>query len=92
MPDVYTQMAASAGKAGVKVVVKSLAAGTDSAPFGRLGIPATGIVGMGEGYSPANWHSMTDTPENIEGAGIENCVKMGIQFIDDVDRALGGEK
>ncbi len=92
LPDVYTQMAASAETVGVKVVVKSLAAGTDSAPFGRLRIPATGIVGMGEGNSPANWHSMSDTPENVDAAGIENCVKMGIQFIEDVDRSLGGGK
>ncbi|MEX2683648.1 MAG: M28 family metallopeptidase [Candidatus Sigynarchaeota archaeon] len=90
IPDVYTQMEASAKKAGVDVVVKSLAAGTDSAPFGRLGIPATGIVCMGEGHSPANWHSLDDTPENIEPAGIEHCVKLGAQFIRDVDELLDG--
>ncbi|MBN2151816.1 MAG: M20/M25/M40 family metallo-hydrolase [Candidatus Lokiarchaeota archaeon] len=90
VPEVYTQMEASAKKAGVDVVVKSLAAGTDSAPFGRAGIPATGIVCMGEGHSPANWHSLDDTPENIEPAGIEHCVRLGAQFIRDVDESLGG--
>nr|MDO8109038.1 M20/M25/M40 family metallo-hydrolase [Candidatus Sigynarchaeota archaeon] len=92
LPEVYTQIEASAKKVGVDVIVKSLAAGTDSAPFGRAGIPATGIVGMGEGYSPANWHSLADTPENIEEAGIENCVKFGAQFIRDVDESLEATK
>jgi len=90
VPEVYTQMEASARKAGVDVIVKSLAAGTDSAPFGRAGIPATGIVCMGKGHSPANWHSLDDTPANIEPAGIEHCVKLGVQFIRDVDASLDG--
>lgn len=88
LPEVYTQIAASAKAAGVDVVVKSLAAGTDSSPFGRLGIPATGIVGIGEGYSPANWHSLDDTPDNIDETGIEHCVNLSIQFIHDVDQSL----
>ncbi len=90
VPEVYTQMEASAKKADVDVIVKSLAAGTDSAPFGRAGIPATGIVCMGEGHSPTNWHSIADTPENIEEIGIEHCVKLGAQFIRDVDESLDG--
>ncbi|NMC04153.1 MAG: Zn-dependent exopeptidase M28 [Candidatus Lokiarchaeota archaeon] len=88
LPEVYTQMEASAKKAGIEVVVKSLAAGTDSAPYGRLGIPATGIIGMGVGHAPANWHSLTDTPANIEALGIERCVRLGTQFIRDVDESL----
>lgn len=88
LPDVPAAMEAAATASGVDVVVKSLAAGTDSAPFGRLGIPATGIVCMGEGHSPANWHSLSDTPDNIEPVGIERCVRMGIQFVKDVDASL----
>ena len=44
-PEVYNQLAASAKKAGVDIIVKSLMAGTDSAPFSRLGIPAVGEIG-----------------------------------------------
>jgi hypothetical protein len=43
---------------------------------------------MGAGHSPANWHSLGDTPENIDEAGIEHCVELGIQFIHDVDQSL----
>ena len=88
LPDVYEQLSKSAKKVNIPHNVKSLTAGTDSAPFGRLGIPAAGIVGMGEEHSPANWHSLEDTPENIEITGIENSIKLAIQFINDVDASL----
>ncbi len=93
LPDVYTAMARSAEKAGVPHVVKALAAGSDSAPFGRRGIPATGIVGMGEdGHSPKNWHSLEDTPENMRMEGILHSIKLGIQFIADVDATTGNPR
>ncbi|MHA1684335.1 MAG: M28 family metallopeptidase [Promethearchaeota archaeon] len=88
LPSVYENLSRSAEKAGVEHHLKSLAAGTDSAPFGRLGIPATGILAFGDASSPANWHSLEDTPENVDVRGLVNCIKMTIQFIKDVDERL----
>lgn len=88
VPDVYTALKKSAENAGVACFVKSLTAGTDSAPFGRLGIPGTGVLCFGEGPSPAHWHTLDDTPENLDFAGIINCIKLGIQFVKDVDEKL----
>ncbi|MHA1849425.1 MAG: M28 family peptidase, partial [Promethearchaeota archaeon] len=86
LPDVYRMLEKSAKKASVNVEIKTLMAGTDSAPFGRLSIPATGIVCMGDGTAPTNWHSIDDTPENLEPEGIINSIKLGIQFIIDLDQ------
>jgi len=88
-PVVYTALAAAAAKAGVDHVVKSLpAGGTDSAPFGRLGIPAAGVLCFGDGTSPPNWHTRNDIPDNVDPRGLVNCIKMAIQFIQDVDQSL----
>jgi acetylornithine deacetylase/succinyl-diaminopimelate desuccinylase-like protein len=91
-PDVYNQLAASAKTAGVAHYLKSLTAGTDSAPFSRLGIPAVGIVAMGDGKHPANWHSPEDIPEKCDVEGIINSIKMSIQFVRDVDESLEKSK
>ncbi|MFX0101210.1 MAG: M20/M25/M40 family metallo-hydrolase [Candidatus Hodarchaeota archaeon] len=88
LPDVYTALGKSAEKAGVEYFSKSLAAGTDSAPFGRLEIPGTGVLCFGEGPSPAHWHTLDDIPENLDITGIINCIKLGIQFVKDVDESL----
>jgi Peptidase family M28 len=87
-PEVYNQLAASAEKAGVDHKVKTISAGTDSAPFSRLGIPAVGIVNMGDGDHPANWHSRDDTPENCDVEGIKNSIKLTLQFVKDIDESL----
>lgn len=88
-PAVYTQLAASAERAGVDHYVKSLTAGgTDSAPFGRLDIPAAAILCFGNEANPPNWHTREDVPDNIEPAGLANVIKVMIQFIHDVDASL----
>ena len=89
-PDVYNQLVKSAIHAGVPYKLKSLSAGTDSAPFSRLGIPACGIVCMGDGHSPANWHSPDDTPDNVDVRGLVNSLKLSLQFLQDVDQSLSG--
>ncbi|MHA1368602.1 MAG: M28 family metallopeptidase [Promethearchaeota archaeon] len=88
LPDVYTQLAKSAENAGVEYYVKSLAAGTDSAPFGRLKIPATGVLAFGTQDSPPNWHSLNDTPENVDVKGLYHSIKLAMQFIKDLDDSL----
>jgi acetylornithine deacetylase/succinyl-diaminopimelate desuccinylase-like protein len=87
-PAVIEQMVKSAEKVGVPTKVKSLEAGTDSAPFTRLGIPGVGCVCFGDGSAPANWHSMDDTPENCDVRGIINSIKVALQMIKDIDDSL----
>ncbi|GAB4311973.1 MAG: M28 family metallopeptidase [Promethearchaeota archaeon] len=85
-PEVYEQLAASAEATGVDVVVKPLSVGgTDSAPFARLGIPASAVLCFGDGTNPPNWHTREDVPDNVDPRGLENAVKLAIQFVRDVD-------
>ncbi|MHA1731688.1 MAG: M28 family metallopeptidase [Promethearchaeota archaeon] len=84
MPRVYEALAAAAEKTNVEFKLKSLSVGgTDSAPFGRLGIPASSVLCL-DGSRPINWHTREDTPENVDPAGIVNCVKLSIQFLKDL--------
>jgi hypothetical protein len=87
-PIVFNQLAKSAENAGLRYHLKSLSAGTDSAPFSRLGIPACGMVIFGEGHSPANWHSPEDTVENCDVRGIINSIHLSLQFLKDLDKML----
>lgn len=87
-PKVVNQLVESAKNANVDYIAKTLAAGTDSAPFSRLKIPAVGMVCFGDGSSPANWHSRDDTPENCDVRGLIHSIKLGLQFILDVDQKL----
>ncbi|MHA1819025.1 MAG: M28 family peptidase [Promethearchaeota archaeon] len=88
VPVVYNALSKSAERSGVPYICRSLAAGTDSSPFGRKNIPATGIVNMGDGTKPPNWHSLKDTPQNLEKIGIKNSIKLLLQFILDLDKSL----
>lgn len=87
-PEVYNLMVKAAAEAGVNVILKKIDAGTDSAPFTRLGIPSVGIIAAGEDGIPANWHSREDIPENCDVKGIKNSLKLAIQFVQDVDKSL----
>lgn len=87
-PEVYNQLAESAKKAEVNHKLKSIDAGTDSAPFSRLGIPSVGAIAAGSDGIPQNWHSREDRPENCDTIGLINAIKCAIQFFKDVDESL----
>lgn len=87
-PEIIEQLSRSAKKANIEYVAKSCPAGTDSAPFSRLGIPAVGVLCFGRGHEPPNWHSMNDTPENVDVRGIDRSIRMMLQMIKDVDSKL----
>jgi putative aminopeptidase FrvX len=91
-PLVYNQLAQSAKKANIDHIVKSIPAGTDSAPFSRLGIPAGAILCFGDGTSPPNWHSRDDIPENVDERGLRNSIKLTLQFIQDIDESFSDER
>ncbi|MHA1339078.1 MAG: M28 family metallopeptidase [Promethearchaeota archaeon] len=88
LPDVYMELEKIAKKYNIDCIVKSLAAGTDSSPFGRKGIPATGILCFGDGSAPPNWHSLQDTPKNINENGLKKSIKLLIPFIYEIDNSL----
>lgn len=87
-PEVYNQLYESAKKAGVDTILKKIDAGTDSAPFTRLEIPAVGAICAGEDGIPKNWHSREDIPDYCDTIGITRAIQVGIQFLLDVDSQL----
>ncbi len=87
-PEIIAQLSKSAENAQIEYVAKSCPAGTDSAPFSRLGIPAVGVLCFGRGSEPPNWHSMNDTPENVDVRGIDRSIRLTLQMIKDVDANL----
>jgi len=87
-PIVYNQLAKSAKKVGVDYILKKIDAGTDSAPFSRLGIPSVGIICGGADGIPQNWHTREDTPENCDVKGIIHSIQSAIQFILDINESL----
>ncbi len=86
--EIIEQLSNSAKKANIEYIAKSCPAGTDSAPFSRLGIPAVGVLCFGRGHEPPNWHSMNDTPENVDVRGIDRSIRMTLQMIKDIDSIL----
>ena len=87
-PEIIEQLKKSAENAHIEYVAKSCPAGTDSAPFSRLGIPAVGILCFGNGNEPPNWHSMEDTPENVDVRGIDRSIRLTLRMIEDLDKIL----
>ncbi|MGV9172037.1 MAG: M28 family metallopeptidase [Promethearchaeia archaeon] len=87
-PKVYNQLAEAADKAGIDYKLKSIDAGTDSAPFSRLGIPSVGAIAAGDDGIPQNWHSREDIPENCDTIGLINAIYCSLQFLKDVDQSL----
>ena len=87
-PKVYNALARAAEKAGVDSILKKIDAGTDSAPFSRLGIPSVGVIAAGKDGIPKNWHSREDVPEGCEVEGITNAIKIAIEFIKEIDTSL----
>ncbi|MFO8017531.1 MAG: M28 family peptidase [Promethearchaeia archaeon] len=87
-PKVYNQLAESAKKAKVDYKLKNIDAGTDSAPFSRLGIPSVGVIAAGSDGIPKNWHSREDLPQNCDTVGLTDTIRCAIQFLKDVDKNL----
>ena len=87
-PEVYNALANACDKVGVKAELDKIEAGTDSAPFSRLEIPAVGVICNGKEGTPAYWHCREDTPENIDPKGLVHTIKCSIQLVLNEDKKL----
>jgi hypothetical protein len=91
-PEVTAFATQSAKNAGIDHILKPNPAGTDSAPFSRLGIPATGILCFPKDGTKVYWHCREDTPENLNLIGIQRSNQFLLQFVQDLDKALGSSE
>ncbi|MHA1214198.1 MAG: M28 family metallopeptidase [Candidatus Hodarchaeales archaeon] len=60
-------------------------AGSDSANFSRKGLHATTIFGLSKSGLPLYWHTLDDTPENLNGKTIAQGANIALQFVQDLD-------
>ncbi|MBD3229835.1 MAG: M28 family peptidase [Candidatus Lokiarchaeota archaeon] len=64
-------------------------AGTDAVRFSEKGYKACAIVGGGmETMFIKNWHSLEDTPENLNKNLMKAALDICVEFIDSVDKEL----
>jgi Zn-dependent M28 family amino/carboxypeptidase len=59
--------------------------GTDSSNFIKAGLRATAIVGISEAGFLENWHTLDDTPENIDESTLVNAVRLAIAALKRID-------
>ena len=93
-PDVYNRMNAAFEKTREKKkglppteVVAAKFAGTDAVRFTEKGFPACAIVGGGiKTLFIKNWHSLEDTPENLDKNIMNHVLNICLEFIELVDK------
>ncbi|MFX0054314.1 MAG: M28 family metallopeptidase [Promethearchaeota archaeon] len=59
--------------------------GTDSSNFIKAGLRATAIVGISEAGFLENWHTLDDTPENIDDSVLVDAVRLALAVLKKVD-------
>jgi hypothetical protein len=59
--------------------------GTDASNFIKAGLRATAVVGISEAGFLENWHSLNDTPENIDESALVNAVRLAISVLRRID-------
>ncbi len=68
-------------------LVKAKFAGTDATRFSEAGYPACAIVGGGiETMFIKNWHSLEDTPQNLDKDIMRHVLNISLEFIELVDK------
>lgn len=93
-PDVYNRMNAAFEKTREKKkglppteLVEAKFAGTDAVRFSEKGFPACAIVGGGiKTMFIKNWHSLEDTPENLDKNIMNHVLNICLEFIELVDK------
>ncbi|MHA1974249.1 MAG: M28 family metallopeptidase [Candidatus Hodarchaeales archaeon] len=84
---VVTLVKNAADKLGISIDVGLLPfAGSDSANFSRKGLHAATIFGLSKTGLPSNWHTVNDTPENLNGKTIAEGANIALQFVRDIDQ------
>ncbi|MFW9889794.1 MAG: M28 family metallopeptidase [Candidatus Thorarchaeota archaeon] len=76
----------AAKEAGIEVAsgVPSFG-GTDASNFIKAGLRATAVVGISEAGFLKNWHTLDDTPENIDESVLVDAVKLATAVLMKID-------
>jgi hypothetical protein len=61
-------------------------AGSDSANFSRKGLDASTLFGRVKKGTPADWHTMRDTPERLDGESIAKGAEIALHYVELVDQ------
>jgi len=93
-PEVYNRMYKGFEKAREKrkglpptELVAAKFAGTDAVRFSEKGLPACAIVGGGiETLFIKNWHSLDDSPENLDKNIMNHVLNICLEFVELVDK------
>ncbi len=59
--------------------------GTDASNFIKAGLYATAVVGISEAGFLKNWHTLNDTPEQIDESVLVEAVKLAVAVLKKVD-------
>lgn len=71
---------------GIEVEVGPLKfAGSDSANFSRKGLDAATLFGRVKKGTPADWHTLNDTPERLDGESIARGAEIALHYVELVD-------
>ena len=62
--------------------------GTDASNFIKAGLQATAVVGISETGFIDNWHSLNDTPENIDESVLVDAVRLAVAFLTRADEEV----
>ncbi|MBD3211950.1 MAG: M28 family peptidase [Candidatus Lokiarchaeota archaeon] len=62
-------------------------AGSDSANFSRKGLEASTLFGRVKKGTPADWHTMRDTPERLDGESIVKGAEIALHYVELVDQS-----
>ncbi|MHA2193144.1 MAG: M28 family metallopeptidase [Candidatus Thorarchaeota archaeon] len=60
--------------------------GTDASSFIKAGLQATAVVGISETGFLENWHTLDDTPENIDESVLVTAVTLAVAVLRKIDR------
>jgi hypothetical protein len=60
-------------------------AGSDAANFSRKGLHAATLFGVAKKGTPSHWHTLDDTPENLNGKNIARGAEIALHFVELVD-------
>lgn len=62
-------------------------AGSDSANFSRKGLDASTLFGRVKKGTPADWHTMKDIPERLNGESIARGAEIALHYVELVDES-----
>ncbi|MEM3650531.1 MAG: M20/M25/M40 family metallo-hydrolase, partial [Candidatus Jordarchaeaceae archaeon] len=86
-PEVIQKLNGIFEKLRIKVKNVSIDAYTDAMSFAKKGLKSASIVALGPSKFPKYYHTINDTPENLDYNQVANVVKICLEFIRQIDQS-----